>query len=741
MRALAVLSSLLLLPAGVAMAETPAESVAIGAERPRIALVLSGGGARGAAHAGILQILESHRVPVDIVVGTSFGALVGGLYASGLSPEEITDWLEQLDWTAAASDRPARRALSVRRKQDDYSYALRYQIGYRDGRFILPRGLLGAQGLSFMLRERTLHAARWQGFDDYPIRFRAVATDMERGEPVVLRHGSLADAMVASMAVPGVVAPMEIDGRILVDGGLVDNLPVGVARALGADIIIAVDISTPLAPRGQLDSIFGVSAQVVNMLGMENQRRAVEMLGPDDILIRPDLSGITATDFELMGEAVRRGLAAAPTFTHRLQPHSLGEEEWAEWTRHQRVDDRDMPVIDFIEIDNPTPMPDEIIRARVRMVTGVPLDVTALRRDIDDLYSIGEFERIDYEVVTRDGRQGLRITVTPNEIGPNYLRFGLNIQDDLQGGAAYNLLFMHTRTQINQRNGEWRNEFQIGETQRAATELFQPLTWRGDLFIRPRVDWSRTSFDLFDAGGNRTARYGLSGVTVTVDLGYQWDNIGEIVIGGFTQSVDAAPTIGDPALPGFDERIAGWQWRMTIDQLDSWTFPADAWYVELSGRHADTSLAGDRDFSRVTGTALRAWPVTDNDRIVVGVFGGGRIGGDLPLYEEYPLGGFLSLSGLRRDALRGSYVLASRLIWYRSVFRLPAGFGDRLYVGLSHERGNVWDDRDAVSLGDLRWGSSAFVGADLFIGALYLGFGYADDGTTAGYLFLQRSFR
>lgn len=709
-------------------------------DRPRIALVLSGGGARGAAHAGVLQLLESYRVPIDIVVGTSMGAVVGGFYAAGMSPEEITEWIENLDWVAAATDRPRRQSLSMRRKQDDQSYALQAQIGYRDGRFILPQGLLGAQTLGFLLREQTLHTSKWQDFDQYPIRLRTVATDIERGEPLVLSRGPLADALLASMAVPGVVTPMEINGRLLVDGGLVDNLPIGVARALGAQVVIAVDVSTPLLLRGDLADIFGVSAQVINMLGQENLRAAIDLLQPQDILVRPDLSGITASDFDLMGEAIQRGLASGPTVAYRLRGLSLDPARWEEWLLRHRVVDRSLPEIAFIELENPTAIADEVIQARIRVQIGQPLSVDTLKRDLDALYSVGEFERIDFELMARAGQQGLRITLAPKEQAPNYLRFGVNIQDDLQGSGAYNLLFMHTRTQLNELNGEWRTEVQIGQTRRIASEWFQPVTWDGRFFVRPRVEWMRTQFDLFGPDGSREARYNFGRSSFGVDIGFQWDNIGEIVVGALLQDADATLNIGDPSLQDFGDRIGGWRWHLTLDQLDSWSFPSDGWLLEFSGLHANSSISGDLDFSKITFGAMKAWTVTAQDRVIFGVTGGMRTNGALPLYEEFPLGGFLSVSGLRRDSLRGAYSLVARVIWYRSVMRLPAALGDQLYVGMSHERGNVWDSADDMSLGDLRWGASAFVGADLYIGALYLGFGYADSGRTAGYLFLQRSF-
>lgn len=704
------------------------------ADRPRIGLVLSGGGARGAAHAGVLKVLEENQIPIDYIAGTSFGALVGGLYASGLSPDEIIEWIRAFDYQHAAADRPPRRALSFRRKQDDTSYALRLEFGFRDGAFVLPRGLISAQELGFALRVRALHSARWRNFDDYPIPFRAVATDIERAQAVVLTNGSLADAMLASMAVPGVIAPIEIDGYLLVDGGLTKNLPVDVVREMGADIVIVVDVATPLSHRDDLDDVIGLSAQVINLLGQEQARAAIASLATDDLLLQPDLGGISAGDFDLMGEAIDRGLMIGPGVSARLQKLALDGPSWVAWRDAQRTPPGPLPSVEFIEIDNPTSIDDRLVRARMSLQPGSRLSLSSLRRDIDALYSVGEFSRINFEVIQRDGQHGLRLALTEKELGPNYLRFGLNLQDDFGGDSAYNLLFMHNRTRLNALNGEWRTELQIGESRRIATELFQPVSWRGDWFVSPRIESTLGGFNAFDQNGNQVARYEVKRNAMSLEFGWQWRNFGQIAVGPFRESVHAQVEVGDPSFPSFDEPIGGWDWRIVVDQLDDWNFPADAWFLEINGRRTE-------EYAYAHFHTTTAWQTTEANRVLLSVRGSSRTAGTLPVQERFGLGGFLSLSGLRQDELRGDYLFSTRLIWYRRLFSLPAGVGDGFYFGLSHERGNAWATRSDVSLDDLRWGSAAFLGADLVFGALYLGLGRADNGDVGGYLFLQRSFR
>jgi NTE family protein len=309
----------------------------------------------------------------------------------------------------------------------------------------------------------------------------------------------------------------------------------------------------------------------------------------------------------------------------------------------------------------------------------------------------------------------------------------------MHGDSNYNFLLMHTRTQLNDLNGEWRNQVQIGRERRLASELFQPLTWDGGLFINPRIEWYRAPVDLY-AAGTRVARYQLGRDSLSLEFGYQWRNIGELAIVAWRERVSAVPEIGAPGLPTLEDAVGGWRWHLVTDQLDDLSFPSSGWLFELDSRHAGNYFGGRTDYSRASMTLLGAWQLSSLDRIVASTTVGARTGGTLPLYEQFQFGGFLSLSGLRTGELRGDYLIAGRLVWYREVGRLPAALGDRIYVGFSHERGNVWMLRGDADLGDLRWGASAFIGLDMVIGALYIGAGYADDRSTAGYLFLQRGF-
>ena len=388
---------------------TPA--VAAAQERPRIGLVLSGGGARGAAHIGVLKALEELHIPIDYIAGTSMGAVVGGLYAGGLSPQQLEQDLLHVDWDSAFSDQSPRRDMPFRRREDDLNHLVKLNLGYKDGRFVLPRALIAGQNLTANLRGLTLPVAAISDFNQLPVPFRAVATDISDGTMVVLDHGDLASAIRASMSIPGVFAPVEIDGRLLVDGGLVRNLPVDVVRAMGADVVIAVDIGTPLLARKELDSVLGISTQTFRILTRGNTEQQMALLGPGDVAIIPRLDSIGFADFTSGAQAIARGEAATRQLAPALRRYSVSEAQYRDFLLRQRVHPTpEPPRIDFVRVENDSPVADSAIRRLVRVQPGQLLDATALREDIARVYGLGDFDRVDYRVVVEDGKRGLIIS-------------------------------------------------------------------------------------------------------------------------------------------------------------------------------------------------------------------------------------------------------------------------------------------------------------------------------------------
>jgi NTE family protein len=342
----------------VCLVSVPVEATAdqpIPLARPRIGLVLSGGGARGIAHIGVIKVLEEMKIPIDCVAGTSMGAIVGGLYASGYSPAEMEKIVTGIEWNEAFKDKPSPQELSFRRKQDAADYMIDFDLGFKNGHFQIPKGLIQGQNLNMILKYMLFHTEDIHDFNKLNIPFRAVAADIETGNPVVLQSGELVKAIRASMSIPAVFAPVEIDGKILVDGGIANNIPVDVVRQMGADVLIVVDIGTPLRTRENLVSTVSISSQVMTILIQRNSMEQIAKLRPGDIHIAPLLGDIGTGDFLRAPESLMIGQAKARSMKPLLQRLSLDEKDYHAYLVRQRKSPPEQPKIDYVRIDNKSP--------------------------------------------------------------------------------------------------------------------------------------------------------------------------------------------------------------------------------------------------------------------------------------------------------------------------------------------------------------------------------------------------
>ncbi len=460
--------------------------------RPRIGLVLSGGGARGAAHVGVIEILEELQIPVDFVVGTSMGAIVGGLYASGYSPEEMSAIIREADWAELMSDAPPRNELWFRRRQDNREFQVDLEFGWKDGSPVLPPGLILGRNVESFLEQLTLPVAGVENFDHLRIPYRCVATDLADGSAVVFEDGNLAKAIRASMSLPGIFAPVEHEGRMLVDGGAVDNIPIDVARKLGADIVIAVDISTPLGEVASNSSPLSVFGQVIGILMSKNRENAMSLITDKDVSITPALGDISVLAFDRTVEAIELGRDAADGARSQLKPLGVEELDWNDFLESQRRPERRPLRVRNISIDRQTRLSAAILRHFSALREGELLDADALERTRIQLGGIGLFEGIEVDVVPVPGStEEADVVLRPIEKswGPNYLRFGLGISSDWSGDGEFDFGFQHTLTPLNEYGGEWRNEVLVGTRTRIFTELYQPLDSKLRWFVAPNVEF------------------------------------------------------------------------------------------------------------------------------------------------------------------------------------------------------------------------------------------------------------
>jgi NTE family protein len=714
--------------------------------RPRVGLVLSGGGARGAAHVGVLKVLEQMHVPVDAIAGTSMGAVVGGLYASGLSAREIEKIMTSLNWQVAFRDRPPREDLTLRRKQEDETFLVTFPLGVRGHKIVLPKGLIEGQGLSQMLRRLTLPVARITNFDELPTQFRAVATDLESGEPVILGSGDLTSAMHASISAPGIFAHVERQGRLLVDGGIANNVPVDVARAMGVDLLIVVDVGSPLQQRSKLTDVTAISNQMLAILLRRNAELQLATLSPRDILIAPPLGDASSFDFGAVARYISVGEAAARTAAAQLAPLEVSDGEMQHYQQRREALRLPPPVIQFVQADGGSEEYSQSLDRLFKDMAGKPLDPDAVARRVTALYGLGGLDTLDYRVVERENYYGLALDAHPSSMGPNYLRFGLSLQDDFEGHATYAAAVRFVMSDITRNAGEWVTDLQGGTTSLASTELFLPLAQFSGWFVMPHVsDGAREVYVL--RGQSLEAEYRLHTFQYGSDFGYQLGNWGEARIGAQRQQGHYVLEIGDPTDPNLPVQsftpfnLINYFARFTYDRLDDINFPH-------SGQQATLQWSANRDATvlgqysdQVTASYLGAYSF-GRDTFSFSAAGGTTLQANVTeLNLQYPLGGFLNLSGLRANSLLGPNFGIARVLYYRQIGRGGPGYFDvPTYLGASLEAGNVWQSRAAVSFGNTQKDASIFLGMDTLLGPLYIAAGFDQHGNQAFYLFLGRTF-
>lgn len=712
------------------------------AKRPKICLVLSGGGARGAAHVGVLKVLEELRVPVHCIAGTSMGALVGGAYATGTTLPEMDGILNEITTELLFKENPPREELSMRRKSDDYRLFFGPEIGVGSnvrGAVGLPKGVVTGVQLETVLRRLAKTPGYFQ-FDKLPIPYRAVATDLVTGKAVIFKEGELANVMRASMSVPGAVAPAEFGNMMLVDGMLTSNLPVETARAMGADVIIAVNVGTPLLKREELNSILGVSGQMLSILTEQNVQTSLAALKPADILISPELGDFSTGDFDNLPKIAPLGEAAARKVADRLAQLSIPEKEYVALRQRQQVEIvADVRPVDEIRFENLQRVNPKTVQAVMDTKSGQPIDQQKLDSDMRRIYGTGDFEHVNYRFLEEPGRRVMAVDAVEKTWGPDYLRFGMGLTTDFTGDAYFNLLARYRRTWLNSLGAEWRTDLQVGRTTNLLSEFYQPLNAEGDFFIAPNVMIERRSATLY-SGEDRLARYDMTTSQIGLDAGVNFHQYGTLRLGLIRGTLEPKLDTGPQFLsPGPDRIDTGaYRARLFFDRLDSVAFPKKGWNAGLNIYDSNPGLGADTKYGKwdLDGTSAHTF---GNHTFNFALKAGGRIGSDpLPNYDQFQWGGFLQQSGYKTGQLYGENLTFGRIMYYHRIMR--GSLLDGAYSGFSLEAGRVGKPLVPGSPEGLLKSASIFVAADSPLGPVYLGYGLAADGNDSFYFYLGRQF-
>ena len=717
-----------------AAAQPPESPHASASQRPRVGLVLSGGGARGFAHIGVLKVLQELRVPIDAIAATSMGAIVGGGYAAGYTPQHLEELARTTDWNNIFSLRAPRESLHFRRKEDDYKNLSNVEFGIKADGLTLPRGAVGSQNLGLFLRALGGPVKEINDLSKLPIPFAAAATDLATGKLVVLQKDvALATAMRASMSVPAAFAPVEVDGRPLVDGGLVRNLPVDLARSMGVDRVIAVNVGRPLLPKERLTSVLAVTEQVINILTEQNVERSLAELAPEDILITPDLADFGPGDFARSEAIVAAGEAAARRIADRLASLALDAVAYAafEQRRTQLVrEDRPVAVTD-VQVAGLRTVNPEAIRREIDVPLDRPLATAEIDRAVQELFGRGDFESVSYSLVDDGPRRTLIVTPLEKSWGYNALRVGGNLQTDFDTDSTFNLLIAHTWSWLNRYGAEWRSEVQVGDTQRLLTELYQPLAPGSRWFVLPRLAVQREDFDLF-VGDEPLARFRNSTARADVALGLALPRLGSLRVGAGRAQIETTRLIGPPVLPAARSLVTAGGAELRLDTLDTVNYPRRGFFANVAYLRYNVPAG--------SAQARNAWSVealkpTTFGRYTVAVAARGGVAAQEGAFR---LGGLFNLSGTPTGQLTGARFALVRAQGYRNI---SDAFGDiamPVYVGFSLEAGDAVARRQTLRWSDFTRAASLFFGAESLIGPVYFALGRTFGGGRAIYFYWGR---
>ena len=734
-RGAGLIAALLMLLPPLSQAEIIGEALEARSDRPRVGLVLGGGGARGAAHIGVLQELERLRVPVDVITGTSMGAIVGGLYASGMTAAELEELVGSLDWAAALADKPERADLSFRRKQDDAEFPIDFELGVRGSDLVLPKGVIQGQKLDLLLRELTIRTSHIKNFDDLPIPFRAIASDIGRGEAYVMGRGDLARAIRASMSVPGAFAPVRIDDRLLVDGGIVGNLPIDVIQALGVDVVIAVDVEFPLYGEEELGSVLTISEQMLTILIRKETLRQIDRLGESDVLIRPELGTFASTDFGNILDTIEPGAQAARAQTDKLAAIALDEPGYAEYHARRTAARRGESTLAFVRVLHDGRLSPAVLESRLSVKAGDPIDTKVLAANAERLYGLQLYEHVGYRLVEENGQTGVEYYATAKSWGPNFLQFGVFLEDDFEGSTGFNLSARLTRAGLNRLGAEWRTDLTLGTDPGLFSEFYQPLSFDSRWFVAPRIEMAQSNLNLF-ALDQTVAQLRVSEAEAGFDFGRELGTSGEFRLGLFRGTGEARVKVGDPTLPNIDFDTGGAFAALRFDTLDDAQFPRSGTKMDLRWTLSRPGFGADNEFDTVEGEFESSWSRGKNT-LQLGMAYATTLESDNTVQDYFSLGGFLRMSGFERGEISGPHAALARLVYYRRIGETTGGILDTpVYVGVSAEAGNVWQSRSDISLDTMAINGSLFTGIDTFIGPVYLAAGFAEGGGRNVYLFI-----
>jgi NTE family protein len=658
-------------------------------ERPRIGLALSGGGALGLTEIGVIKWMEENHIPVDRIAGTSMGSIIGSMYATGMTPEEIHKFAEKIDWDQAFLPEPGYAEISYRRKQDRRDFLVAAPFGLKHG-LKGPNGLNSGQAAGLLLDRIAFADAGITNFDDLPIPFRCVATDMQSGEAIVLRDGFLADAVRASMAIPGVFTPLELNGRILADGGMVQNIPVETVRDMGADAVIAVELHYPPGDIGQLGTLVGVLSRAIDVMITQNERHSLAFAKAK---VRVEMKGFAITDYNRVDELVQLGYKAAASQAAELLPYAITDS--AEWQRY--LDERNarkrvpMTKVEKVVVAGADPDTDRRIQQQVTKSVQGSLDLPDLEKQLTRIAGDGQFDRLGYEGFTQNGVPALGVTAHEKTYGPPFIDLAVNVEGSGVAAFDFSAGTRITFMDLFHRGGEWRSDLLFGSSNLAATEYYQPVG-QSRFFVAPYIfvsKWARNSF----SGLTRIAVFGDERAGGGFDIGFDSGRRSEFRLGYELFEGKLAPRIGAAGLPIVHGSTGEFRARFVWDGQDSPSVPSRGSRVVATATRVLQSPDLAHPIAQVDVQSSNFVRLGDTTSLFIDASGGTTFHGSAGPFQVFSLGGPFRLGAYLPDEFLGNHYAYASLGFRRELYRLPQLVGRKIYWGGWYEAGSAFGNQ------------------------------------------------
>lgn len=631
--------------------------------------------------------------------------------------------------------RPSER--SFRRKQDDRDRLATLGVGIRNGKMRLSPGILQGQRILALFEKETLGVSAIDDFDALPIPYRATATDLNTGEAVVLGEGSLAMAMRASMSLPGIFQPVEMDGRILLDGGLANQVPIDVVRAMGADIVIAIDVGTPLTVHGADANVLDVVSQITTMMTTRSASAQLSTLGPEDVLIVPALGTEVATgDFSKAEDALRIGRDAADAAQTDLSRLSISDASYAKYTGNRRTAPDPDVVVNFVRMDNQTRYADALLLGDAKEQIGKTLDTERMEGTLLRAYALGTLASITYEVVRENEETGVLVRARPKTHGPNYIQVGMRSGSDFSGNHESNLRAAILMSPISDYGSEARFSVDIGSEPGAKVEYFHPLGQSNRYQLYGMLGYRNPNINRYSEQGDKVATYNVRTLETDIRIGREFGNHAAVSLGLQRSRARAEVEVGLPALRSFESDDGAWAVRATVDRLDSLFFPRSGYYAAVAYIASEEWLGSDSTYEKAEADVVMAKDLGRHSIQLAAAYHV-TLEGVLPLQERYRLGGRGRLAGFHFNELTGqNYALVTTGYSYQ----LAKVLGRSANVGMTLEYGNAWELRSNMALDDGILNGSIYVGFDSWLGPLMFGYGMREGGKGVAFLEIGAPF-